>query len=120
MLTPRLRERALWCAQRVLAAREAGEYPGRPQRWNYELVKALELWVATSGAGTGTPCGDGQSEAKVPISTRQAADIIGCSSRYVREIAAEQLGGVQIDGGRWLLNEDKVRVYAEGRDTCSS
>jgi hypothetical protein len=111
MLTTRQWRQLLFCTAEELRARRAGKAPGvRP--WNAELVRAVELELATSESGSEMDWGHEQSEAKV-ISARQAADIIGCSSRYVRDIA-DELGGMKVDG-RWVFDEDNVLAYAERR-----
>jgi excisionase family DNA binding protein len=112
-LTPRQWRQLLFLSAEELRERRAGKPPG-VQSWNAELVRAVELELATSEAGTEFDCGNEQSEAKVPISARQAANILECSDRYVRDIAKEKLGGVRV-GGRWVFNEDDVLAYAEGR-----
>lgn len=111
MLTPRQWRLVLYCASEELRARRGGKAP--VQSWNAELIRAVELEMATSESGSEFDCGNEQSEPKVPISARQAADIIGCSSRYVRDIARE-LRGVKVDG-RWVFDEDDVLAHAEGQ-----
>lgn len=111
MLTPRQWRQVLFCCAEELRERRSGKAPGvRP--WNAEIVRAVELALATSGSGTEISCGHEQSKAKVPIGVRQAAEILGCSSRYVRSIAEEKLGGVRV-AGRWLFDEDDVLACAE-------
>jgi excisionase family DNA binding protein len=114
MLTPRLLRLALFCADQELKARQRKPLPPKPQvqGWESELVRALELEVATSASGSGTGCMPGQSEAKAPISTRQAAEILRCTTRYIRDIAEDRLDGVKV-GSRWVFDEDVVRDYKE-------
>jgi hypothetical protein len=113
MLTPRQLRQLLYCTAEELRARRAGKSPG-VQPWNAELLRAVELELATSESGSEFDCANEESQAKVPISARQAADILCCSTRYIRDIA-ERIGGVRVDG-RWLFDEDDVMAYAEGND----
>lgn len=112
-LTPRQWRQVLYCTAEELRARRAGKTPG-VQSWNAELIRAVELELATSASGTESDCTDVSSETKAPIGVRQAAAILDCSTRYVRAIAEEKLGGMQVDG-RWLFNEDDVMAYAKGQ-----
>lgn len=111
MLTPRQWRLVLYCVGEELRARRAGKAP--VQSWNAELIRAVEIEIATSESGSESDCAGEESEPKVPISARQAADIIGCSSRYVRGIA-RKLGGVKVDG-RWVFDEGDVLAHAEGQ-----
>lgn len=49
-----------------------------------------------------------------PMSTRQAADLLGVSPRQVRRLAS-RLGGYTI-AGRLVLDPDAVRQHHEGRN----
>lgn len=113
MLTPRLLRLALFCAEQELRARERKPLAPKPQvqGWESELVRALELEVATSASGSGIGCMPGQSAAKAPIGVREAAGILRCTTRFVRQIAPE-LGAVKVSG-RWLLDEVEVLAYKE-------
>jgi len=112
-LTPRLLRLALYCADQELKARRGDKLPPkRPiQGWESKLVRALELEVSTTADGSVKPCGNASSEVKVPISTERAAEILRCTTRYIREIA-ERLDGVKV-GSRWVFDEDTVRAYRE-------
>ena len=96
----------LYCCAEELRARRAGKAPVMP--WNSEILRAVELQVATSEAGSRTACTAAQSE-DASISARQAAKILRCTSRYIRHIAVE-LHGVRVDG-RWVFDEGIVRDY---------
>jgi hypothetical protein len=115
MLTPRQWRQVLFCCAEELRERRAGKTPG-VQPWSAKLVRAVELELATSESGSEFDCGNGQSEAKAPISARDAAEILRCTTRYIRDIAEERLGGVKVDGIGWVFNEDDVLAYAEGRN----
>jgi excisionase family DNA binding protein len=115
MLTPRLLRLALFAADQELKARRGDKLPPKPpiQGWESELVRALELEVSTSASGSATGCTPGQSEAKAPIGVREAAEILRCTTRFVRQIAPE-LGAVKVSG-RWLIEEAEVMTYKERR-----
>lgn len=56
-----------------------------------------------------------QQESEVMIDTDEAAQILGCSTRYIRRIAAD-LDGQNI-AGRWIFNRRNVTDYAEAKET---
>ncbi len=112
-LTPRLLGLALYCADQELKRRRGDKPPPRRpiQGWESELVRALELEVSTSDYGSAFASGGEQFEMKAPISARQAAEILRCTTRYIREIA-DRLDGMKI-GARWVFDENTVRDYKE-------
>lgn len=113
-LTPRLNRLALFLAEQELRTRKGEPVAPRPPQpigWEAELVRALELEVATSATGSRTACRPAQSDKKEPIGVDKAAEILRCTTRFVRQIAPE-LGGVKVSG-RWLLDEDEVIAYQE-------
>lgn len=69
-----------------------------------------------SGSVRGTKPAAGQSDSENGdlIETAAAAEILGCSTRYVRRIGEDRLGGFRV-AGRWVFNERVVRLYAAGR-----
>ncbi|WP_420220534.1 helix-turn-helix domain-containing protein [Mycobacterium marinum] len=56
---------------------------------------------------------ESQSEHDVPLSADEAAEILGCSTQWVRRIAAD-LDGRQV-AGRWIFHRSAVMDYAEAR-----
>jgi excisionase family DNA binding protein len=112
-LTPRLLALALYCAEQALEDRKGGKPPGVSKTgWESELIRALQLAVATSDSGTEFDCGEPQSEPGAQWSARQAAEFLGCSDRQVRNLAAaERLPAEKVDGTRWSFKENDVRAY---------
>lgn len=74
----------------------------------------IEAVEAGSVSGTESGCNAEQLEYDPdPISTIEAASILGCSTRYVRRIA-ESLDGRNI-AGRWVFDKQTVTDYAMAR-----
>ncbi|WP_139334571.1 helix-turn-helix domain-containing protein [Mycobacterium colombiense] len=102
----------LYCCAAEDRARKAGKAPG-PQPWLSNLIRRVELDIATSADGSDGGCGSAGLVEKTPISVEEAADLVGCSTRYLRYIAAD-LDGVKVSG-RWVFDSEVVRDYAERR-----
>lgn len=101
---------ALHCARIAQSHyRHAGkELPERLREYLAELT-------AIAGSPNGTSSTTAQSESRNDdlIDTGTAAQILGCSTRYVRRIA-NSLDAQRICG-RWLFRRDAVTEYATGR-----
>lgn len=69
--------------------------------------------AAMSDSGHESGCEAGQSEPDVPITAREAADILGLSKRQCQRLAAD-LDGQLVDG-RWQFSRAAVVEYQEGR-----
>lgn len=69
--------------------------------------------AAVSDLGHESDCGAEQSEPDVPITAREAADILGVSKRQCQRLAAD-LDGQLVDG-RWQFSRAAVVEYQEGR-----
>lgn len=115
-LTPRLLRLALYCASEELNARIDPDNPKQPgpQPWNGELVRALELEVATaamSGAGHESEAAGTESEYDAWISTAEAAEILGWHIRKVRRRAAD-LEARKV-AGTLTFRESVVRAWRE-------
>ncbi|WP_153453808.1 helix-turn-helix domain-containing protein [Streptomyces smaragdinus] len=68
---------------------------------------------------------DGSAETEVPevgassgheVTTGEAAVLLGCTERRVRQLAAGGMGARR--GGRWVLDRSVVLAYAERRRTA--
>ncbi|WP_396836810.1 helix-turn-helix domain-containing protein [Mycobacterium sp. ITM-2016-00318] len=66
-----------------------------------------------SANGHQLDCAAAQLELSVVVSAREAAHILGCTTRHVRRLAAD-LEGEEV-GGRWLFSRSAVEAYAKGR-----
>lgn len=63
----------------------------------------------------GTESEERQQQSEPMIDTAEAAHILGCSTRYIRRIAAD-LDGEHI-AGRWIFHRQNVTTYAEAKRT---
>ena len=113
-LEPRLLKNALWCVGQEFDARKRDKRVSRTG-WEAELIRALELEIRTTEDGSATAATGADSKATEKlIGSRQAANILRCTPRYIRDIAEQELGGVWCEG-RWVFDEQVVRNYAERR-----
>ncbi|MBZ4558587.1 helix-turn-helix domain-containing protein [Mycobacterium avium subsp. hominissuis] len=69
--------------------------------------------AAMSESGHESACEAEQSEPDVPITAREAADILGLSKRQCQRLAADLDG--QLVGGRWQFSRAAVVEYQKGR-----
>ena len=77
-----------------------------------ERVRSLLRAVSAHGTDDTAPAQE--SEPVDLIDTEQAAQILGCSSRRIRWIAAD-LDGEQI-AGRWVFHRHNVIEYAQQKE----
>lgn len=96
---------ALRCARIAAACSQ----PYVPQ-WMLDHLARLE-WLS-AGCDSETRLADAASDW---IGATEAADIIGCSTAYVRRIATT-LDGHRV-GNRWLFNREDIKDYAYQRNT---
>lgn len=104
---------ALACARcRLELLRQSGIRPSPNLIAHY---RQLELLVATGSAGATEPVAP-QEESEL-IGTTEAAQILGCSTAYVRRPdVARSLGGRRITGNSWIFDLHEVETYAAQRD----
>ncbi|WP_197382649.1 helix-turn-helix domain-containing protein [Mycolicibacterium mengxianglii] len=81
-----------------------------PQR-----VRDLLNYVSAHGHETVPPPTQLTEEADDLIDTEQAAEILGCSTRHARRLAADLDG--TLFAGRWMFNRQAVTDYSRNR-TC--
>lgn len=110
-LTPRLLQLALHCAQRELDSRAHGAGP-RVQPWNAELVRALELELATMSR-SGHRFDDKAAPSESWLTAQQVASRLGLSKRQVTRLAGALDG--EIIGGRWLFPTAAVNDIEQAR-----
>lgn len=83
-----------------------------------ELARALHLAAESTGPLPPAASARGSDPAPVGrmITTDDAARLIGCSSRWVRQLLADgRLAGHQVDGhGTWLVDPGSVRGMKRG------
>ena len=96
---------ARYCVAEVVRRRLLNGAPVPP--WLRTLHQHLS-------SADGTECQVVQQQSEAMIDTAEAAQILGCSTRYIRRIAAD-LDGQHI-AGRWIFNRRNVTDYAEGRN----
>lgn len=111
-LTERQLEQAIWCAGQELGARRAGKPPGvRP--WNAELIRALELELATASSSRQDGCRDPSDSDHEDqfIGSVRAARILGWTVRQVQRYAAD-LEAEKISG-KLVFRTRNVIEYAE-------
>ncbi|NTY58674.1 hypothetical protein [Mycolicibacterium sphagni] len=98
------------CAQIVARLYRGRDVPERIRRH-------LESLMDGSEAGTEPEAGQPESRHDL-IGAATAAKLLDCSTRYVTRIAND-LDGVQVDGGVWVFNRATVTEYVlaknEGR-----
>lgn len=102
---------ALWCANQELTARRGGKTPG-VQPWNAELVRALKLELAVSGSRQDDVVGVQLSKHEEWIGCRDAATILGWTTRQVQR-RASGLEGRKTSAG-WIFPASVVEEYAKG------
>jgi excisionase family DNA binding protein len=110
VIPPRLAGEVLAALIRDLAARaRAGN--GRPSK------AALELLYALNDAETSGP-GSAAAETRmlaVEITAEQAAQVMGCSTRWIRQLAEQgRISGRRV-GHLWLLDPASVDRYRKGQ-----
>lgn len=99
---------ALRCARLVIRL-----YQGRPVPPRLaQHLRHLETLASGSGPATDSVAGQPESEL---IGTTDTAQILGCSTSYVRRIHTD-LDGRQITKHGWLFERSKVEQYAQQRD----
>ena len=76
-------------------------------------MRSLHQHLTSSADGTEHEAPQQQSDQA--IDTAEAAQILGCSTRYIRKIATD-LDGQQI-AGRWIFHRHNVTEYAEAKRT---
>lgn len=76
-----------------------------------DRVRALLRAMSAHGTPAHSPTPE--SEPDDLIDTEQAAQILGCSTRRIRRIAAD-LDGEQI-AGRWIFHRHAVTEYAQAK-----
>ncbi|MFI6366040.1 hypothetical protein ACIBG0_25165 [Nocardia sp. NPDC050630] len=83
----------------------------------HELATAIESELAISAVGNAGNANKSESEiadgTSALIGAKEAARLIGCTDRQIRNLAAD-LDGRKVDG-RWLFNRRVVLAYAAGR-----
>ncbi|WKG03062.1 hypothetical protein [Mycolicibacterium sp. HK-90] len=110
-LTPRLLRLALHCAQQELDSRAGGAGP-RVQSWNAELVRALELELATMSR-SGHRFDDETAASDSWLTAQQVASRLGLSKRQVTRLAGALDG--ELIAGRWLFPDTAVAEYKRTR-----
>lgn len=95
------------CAQLVEQLYKGREIPLR-------LRRHIEALNTGSAGGTEPEAPQGESSHDL-IGTATAAELLSCSTSYVRRIAPD-LDGVQVDGGPWVFSRAAVRAYALAKD----
>lgn len=78
-----------------------------------ERVRGLLAYVSTRGHETNTGASSLRHEEPAPISTTEAARILGCTRRTVIRLAADLDG--HKTGRDWIFHHHKVTEYAEGK-----
>lgn len=74
-------------------------------------MRSLHQHLTSSADGTDHEVS--QQDSTQAIDTAEAAQILGCSTRYIRRIAAD-LDGERI-AGRWIFHRHNVTEYAEAK-----
>lgn len=98
---------ARYCAQ-VVEQLYKGKCIPAPIRHHIEALKS------DSVHGSKTVAAQRELDYGNIIDTEAAAEILDCTTRYIRDIAADRLGGQRI-AGRWMFSERVVRLYAASR-----
>ncbi|MGV0618171.1 hypothetical protein ABQE58_25085 [Mycolicibacterium elephantis] len=96
-----------YCVAEVVRRRLLGGQP--VPAW----LRSLHHHLTSSVGGTDTAVP--QRESSEAIDTAEAARILGCSTRYIRRIAAD-LDGQHV-AGRWIFHRHTVTEYAEAKRT---
>lgn len=104
-------EAALYCCNELIdRRRRAGvQVPG----WMIRLARRLDLTSALSPRGHESGSNSASLESDLLVGSREAAGILGLSTRQTRRLAPD-LGGETI-GGRLVFKRSAVIEYAEGR-----
>jgi hypothetical protein len=101
---------SFYCASEVLRARRRGAGPVLP--WLVKLVRRYELELATSRSRQDHAGGMQPLDHEKWIGTREAAAILGWTSRQVQRRAAD-LEGRKSSAG-WIFLASNVIEYSEG------
>ncbi|WP_141213961.1 helix-turn-helix domain-containing protein [Mycobacterium marinum] len=104
-------EAALYCAMELIDRRRRAGVP--VPSWMIRLAHRLDLTSALSPRGHEIDSGSESLESDLLVGSREAADILGLSTRQVRRLAPD-LDGEAI-GGRIVFKRSTVIEYAEGR-----
>lgn len=102
-------EWALYCVNELVDRRRRAGIPV-PQRM-VELARRLDFAALMSASGHELDSDATESEGPVRIGPREAAELLGLSTRQLRRLAAD-LDGEMI-GGRRIYNLRTVSEYAE-------
>lgn len=106
---------AAWLVRRLQLDRVRAEIRGQDPEVDAVLVGltvAGAAWRARTGSAAGTTVAPTSEPAgEYPLSTKDAADRLGLSTRAVTKAAkAGRLGGHQRDG-RWYFNPADIEIY---------
>lgn len=107
-LTDEQVELALYAVTDLIAQRLLGNRPVPPGFYRFRA----QLDASVSGSEFGTAPSPLTGDEL--IDTAEAAELLNCSTRWVREIATD-LDGFNV-GGRWLFSRQAVVEYAEMRE----
>jgi hypothetical protein len=114
-MTPRdftLEQTALlsWAVRDVISRRRLD---GRASWSTMRALEGLHRQLATSADGSESNTAAEESETEDLVDTTAAAEILECSTRWVREIRAD-LDGKQV-GRRWIFPRRSVVEYAAAK-----
>ena len=104
-------ERALYCVVELIEYRRRFGVP--IPGWMLRLHQRFDLASLTSPSGHETVCDEPQLNTEVLIGSREAANILGLSTRHVRRLAADLDG--ERRGRDWWFKTSTVTEYAEGK-----
>lgn len=102
---------ALYAVTDLLTRRQRG---GQPVPAGFYRFRQ-QLDASVYGSETDTPTAESVDDDEDLIDTTEAAQILGCSDRWVRSIRSD-LDGLNI-GGRWVFRRHLVVEYADMRRT---
>ncbi|MCK5751501.1 MAG: hypothetical protein KAH46_02215, partial [Mycobacterium sp.] len=95
-------------------ARAAGKISGNPQApWLARLLRRLELQYAVSQARRHEPADATCSNHEEFVGTREAATLLGWTTRQVQRRQTD-LDGRKLASGQLVFPANAVREYAEG------
>lgn len=104
----------LFCVAEVRRARATGKIPGNPQAaWLLRLLRRLELDVALSHTRHDDTADEPCSEHEALVGTREAATLLGWTTRKVQRHQTD-LDGRKLASGQLVFPANTVREYAEG------
>lgn len=104
-------EAALYCCNELIDRRRRAGVP--VPAWMIQLARRLDLTSALSSTGHESGGGSESLNSDLHVGSREAAAILGLSTRTVRRLAPDLDG--QIIGGRMVFKRSTVVEYAEGR-----